>query len=341
MLKPKAVRPGDTVAAISLSWGGASQFPEVVAQSKRNLTELLGVEVVETPHALRSADWLYQHPEARAADLHWALENPEVAGIVSFIGGDESVRTLEYVDLGLIRRHPKALIGFSDTTCAQVAFLNAGVASFYGPAMMAGVADFGWAGYAAASLKRALTGWTGAFEPAPEWTEDISDWAAADFDAATRTAKQMRPGGWSWSGTGRGEGRLVGGCIEVLEMLKGTAYWPATQLWDDAVLMLETSEDVPSPAQVEYWLRNYATSGILGRVAALVVARPRGYSATQREQLAEAITKVLREIGREQLPTVLDVDCGHTTPMMTLPLGCRVAVDADRRRFELLEPAVT
>jgi muramoyltetrapeptide carboxypeptidase LdcA involved in peptidoglycan recycling len=37
----------------------------------------------------------------------------------------------------------------------------------------------------------------------------------------------------------------------------------------------------------------------------------------------------------------MDVDCGHTSPMMTLPLGCRVAVDAGARTFELLEPAVT
>jgi muramoyltetrapeptide carboxypeptidase LdcA involved in peptidoglycan recycling len=339
--KPDRIRPGDTVAAISMSWGGAGLFPQVVDVAKQNLADLLGVTVIDTPHALAPGDWLYANPKARAEDLHWALENPEVSGIFSYIGGSESVRTLEHIDPALIADHPKVLVGFSDTTCAQSVFLNAGVSCLYGPSLMAGVADFGWASYAAASLEQMLSGWTGLFEPAPGWTEDNSDWEADDFRSAVHATKQMFPGGWTWSGQGRGEGQLVGGCVEVLEMLKGTPYFPAREVWSGAVLMLETSEDVPSPDQVEYWLRNYATQGILDLVEGLVLARPRGYSVEMRQRLADAVSKVLAEVGRSELPVVMDVDCGHTSPMMTLPLGCRVAVDAGARTFELLEPAVT
>lgn len=340
MTRPPRIRPGDTVAAISMSWGGAAAHPQVAATARRNLAALLGVTVVDTPHALAGADWLYTHPRARAEDLHWALENPEVTGIFSYIGGYESVRTLEHLDPAVVRANPKALVGFSDTTCAHVALLNAGVCSFYGPALLAGAADFSWADYAATSLQRVLAGWTGRLAPPPAWTEDDSDWASEDFAAAVAAPKRMHPAAWSWRGEGRGEGHLVGGCIEVLEMLKGTAYWPRPEVWDGAVLMLETSEEVPSPAQVEYWLRNYATQGVLSVLSGLVVARPRGYTERQRAELAAAVGKVLAEVGREDLPVVMDVDCGHTQPMATLPLGARVAVDAGRRTFELLEPAV-
>ena len=41
------------------------------------------------------------------------------------------------------------------------------------------------------------------------------------------------------------------------------------------------------------------------------------------------------------MPVVMDVDIGHTTPMMTLPLGCPLAVDVGERVVELLEPAVS
>ena len=340
-LKPPRIGRGDTVAAISMSWGGAALFPQVVAEAKRNLADLLGVEVIDTPHALRDDDWLYAHPRARADDLHWALENPEVKGVISYIGGDESVRTLEHVDRSLIRKNPKVLLGFSDTTCAQMEFLSAGVSCLYGPSLMAGVADLGWASYSANCLAQVLAGWTGPFRAAAEWTEDVSDWESVDFPSAVRAAKRMRPGGWTWSGTGRGEGRLVGGCIEVLEMLKGTRFLPSTDLWSGAVLMLETSEEVPGPDRVERWLRNYATAGVLGAVAALVLARPRGYAEEQKRELARVVAKVLAEVDRTDLPVVFDVDCGHTSPMMTLPLGCRVAVDADARTFDLLEPAVS
>lgn len=50
---------------------------------------------------------------------------------------------------------------------------------------------------------------------------------------------------------------------------------------------------------------------------------------------------MLAEVAREDMPVVADVDIGHTKPMMTLPLGCRVAVDARKKTVALLEPAVS
>src|SRR5690606_41112292 len=94
----------------------------------------------EAPHAQRDDTWLYAHPEARAEDLHWALENPEVRGIVSAIGGDESVRILPHLDHGLIRAHPKPFMGLSDATVTLTACQNAGVVALHVPACMT-VAD--------------------------------------------------------------------------------------------------------------------------------------------------------------------------------------------------------
>ena len=39
-------------------------------------------------------------------------------------------------------------------------------------------------------------------------------------------------------------------------------------------------------------------------------------------------------------PVVADMDFGHTSPMFTLPLGCRAVVDSRRERFEIVEAAV-
>jgi muramoyltetrapeptide carboxypeptidase LdcA involved in peptidoglycan recycling len=50
---------------------------------------------------------------------------------------------------------------------------------------------------------------------------------------------------------------------------------------------------------------------------------------------------VLLEVDRADLPVVADLDIGHTTPMMTLPLGCRVAVDPEGKSVTLREPAVS
>lgn len=339
--KPPKLQAGDTVAAISLSSGAASQYPKVYETAKRTLKETFGLSVIETPNALREDDWLYRHPEARADDLHWALQKPEVKGIFSMIGGYESVRTMPFVRPELIRAHPKLLLGYSDTTVTHMAFLQAGVSTLYGPSVMSGFSDLSAFPYTKTWAERLLSGWYGVYNAAERWTEDITDWNAPDFEGEMTRSKHFHPGGWRWlQGEGRAEGHLIGGCAEVLEMLKGTPWWPEPALWRGAVLFLETSEDSPPPQQVEYWLRNYASQGILGEAAALLIARPRGYTAAMKSQLWEAAQKVLAEVGREDMPVVADLDCGHTSPLMTLPLGCRIAVDAEKREIEGLEPAV-
>ncbi len=136
------------------------------------------------------------------------------------------------------------------------------------------------------------------------------------------------------------EGHLVGGCIEVLEMLKGTQWWPK-QVFKNAVLYLETSNDVPPVSNVEYWLRNYASQGILNEISALLLARARDYTPEMKKQLHQSVLKVLAEVGREDLPVVANMDIGHTMPMMVMPNGCRVAVDVHKKEIILLESGVS
>ena len=42
---------------------------------KQRLKEIWGVNVVATPNALAGSIFLYEHPEARAENLMWALQN--------------------------------------------------------------------------------------------------------------------------------------------------------------------------------------------------------------------------------------------------------------------------
>lgn len=340
--RPPRLKAGDTVAAISLSSGLAHRFPHRYEAGKRQFQEAFGVDVVEAPHALHSDAFLKNNPEARADDLHWALTDPEVDGIVSTIGGDDSVRLLQHLDLDLIRDNPKALLGFSDTTTVLTAFLEAGVHAFYGPSLMTDLAENGGLHpYARRSLRDALfDGRPTTWAPAPEWTDRFLDWADPDNQAIARDF-QPNPG-WSWlQGVDVVEGHLIGGCVEVLELMKGTPWWPPARLWDGAVLLLETSEEAPPPRWVGRWLLNYAHQGILQRLAALLVGRPMRYSPQQVAELREQVLEAVTDAGREDLPVVMNLDIGHTSPQMTVPLGSRVRVDPGGRAIVSLEAAVS
>jgi muramoyltetrapeptide carboxypeptidase LdcA involved in peptidoglycan recycling len=337
-VRPSRLLPGSRVAALSLSSGFVTEVIDRYRTGVRQVNKEFGWQVVAAPNALRGAAFLDAHPQARADDLHWALENPEIDGLLSIIGGDDSVRLLPLLDLDLIRTHPKPFLGFSDSTVTLLAFVRAGVRAYHGPALLTDLAENGGMHpFTVAGIRRALVNTPRPFDlsSAPEWTEHVSDWADPKLQEVRRP---FRPGdGWQWlQGDAPAQGHLIGGCLEVLDMLNGTPGWPAPDLWNGAVLALETSEDVPAPRQVGYWFRNYAAQGILARAAGLLLARPRGYTPDRVEGLYGWVRRVLREAGREDLPVVANVDFGHTSPQLTLPLGAQVRLDPAAGRLTVL-----
>ncbi|EYB69020.1 MccF protein [Deinococcus phoenicis] len=328
-IRPPRLTPGSRVAALSLSSGFVTEVMNRYRAGVRQVADTFGWEVVPAPNALRGPDFLDANPQARTDDLHWALRNPEIHGLVSIIGGDDSVRLLPYLDPGLIRQHPKAFLGYSDSTVTLMQFLRAGVMAYHGPSLLTDLAENGGIHpFVAQGICRALVDDPSPFDlsPAPEWTQFRQDW---EDESLQEVRRPFTPGdGWTWlQGEQAAEGHLIGGCLEVLDMLNGTPGWPAPALWDGAVLALETSNDVPPPHQVGYWLRNYAAQGILGRAAGLLLARPRDYTPEMVEALFRWVRRVLAEAGRPDLPVVAGVDFGHTSPQLTLPLGGRARLD--------------
>jgi muramoyltetrapeptide carboxypeptidase LdcA involved in peptidoglycan recycling len=341
VIRPRALKPGDTVAAISMSAGLAALFPHRYEAGKRQLAETFGLTLIETPNALRDNGWLHDNPQARADDLHWALENDDVAGVISTIGGDDSIRIVPYLDLDVIRRHPKVFMGFSDTTVQHLVNRHAGVVSFQGPALLTDLAENGGIHPYVEEAVRAALFSAEPFElqAAPEWTEEFLDWA--DPSLQSRRRRWWANPGWQWlSGTEAVTGELIGGCADVLEIAKGTSIWPDDEDWDGAVFLLETSEEVPAPELILHWLRGYLALGVLERIAALLVARPMGYTQAQTFRLWQTVLSVLAEAGRSDLPVVANVDYGHTSPAGVLPLGCQVRVDPVHKTITVVEPGV-
>ena len=341
--RPPRLRPGDRLAAVTLSWGGPGEVPHRYEAGKRQLEEAFDVSVVEMPHTLADPSFVADHPRTRADDLHQALMDPGIAGIVSTIGGDDSIRLLPLLDLELVAANPKVFLGFSDSTIAQMAFLRAGVVSFYGPAIMAGFAENGGIhGYLREGVRRML------FEPeAPlDWPENDGGWTV-EFVDWMDPFNQQRPrtllpsSGRRWLGGEPAEGALVAGCLEVLDWLRGTEWWPAL---DGAVLALETSEEGPSPEVLQQFLRSLAAAGDLARLHGLLFGRPGGamLPPEEHERYDEVLLRVVRqESSLEAVPIVTGLDFGHTDPMWTLPQGVRVRVDPSSERITFLEPGVS
>ena len=345
-MKPQMLRPGSRIAAISLSWGGPGAIPYRYEIGKQQFEEAFGVTVIETEHALRDADWLSRNPKARADDLMAAFGDKTIDGIISTIGGEDSIRTLPYLDLDLIRNNPKIFMGFSDTTISHAACFKAGIVSFYGPSFMAGFAENGGMfPYMVDSVQRTL------FSPEPVgviepnragWTVEHLPWENPENQSIRRKLNPCTDWKFHQNG-GVVEGQLFGGCVEVLDWLRGTDYFPAATDLQGAVLFLETSEEAAPPSLLTRFVRCLAAMDILEGLNGILLGRPGGgVDPNIFHEYDDALCKTVREeYGLKDIPIVTNMDFGHTDPMFVLPIGMKVRINSTKRKIAIDEAAVT
>lgn len=330
LIQPASLKAGDKVAAVSLSWGGAGD-KEILwryQQGKRQLEETFGLKVIEMPHTLKGTEYVYNHPEDRAADLMAAFRDPSIKGIITCIGGIDSLRMTPFIDYEVIRNNPKVFIGYSDTTTAHLICFKAGISSVYGPTLLVDYAENnGMDSYTIEHMKRSLFRKEplGKIQPAKMWTSEYLPWL---IENRSTSRKMIKNNGYECiQGNGKVTGRLLGGCIEVFDTHRGTALFPELEDFDGAILFFETSEDKPDPWYIECVLRTYGMMGLLQRINGMIWGKPmdeKFYKAYN-----DTIKKVLAEFKLEALPVIVNVNFGHTEPKICLPYGMMLEMDCD------------
>ncbi|GAF63352.1 hypothetical protein BTS2_0243 [Bacillus sp. TS-2] len=341
LTKPNKLKRGDKIATISTSWGGAGDSDLIwrYHQGVERLESIFGLEIVPMPNSLKGSEYLYQHPKARAEDLLLAFSDPSIKGVFANIGGEDSVRLLPYIDYKIIENHPKIFMGYSDVTISHLICHKAGLSSFYGPAILTDFAEnVAMDSYTIEMVNRTLFSneVIGEIAPAKEWTSEFLAWE--EKNKLKKRRMYQNSGYHILQGSGKARGRLIGGCIEVLEFAKGTELWPKEEYWQDSILFLETAEVKSEPDMIRYWLRNYATQGILQKLNGMIFAKP--YDDKYAEEYKSEIIKVMKEYGLTDLPILFNVNFGHTEPKCILPYGILAELDCEHATFSILESAV-
>ena len=342
MIKPKRLYKGDKIATISLSWGAAGDIPHRYAYAKNQIEKNFELEVVETKNALKSADWISKNPEARANDLMEALEDKSIKAIISNIGGEDSIRTLKYMDFNIIKNNPKIFVGFSDTTVSHFCFYKSGITSFYGTSTFVGFAENnGMHQYQIEDTKNTFfnSNTLGKINPNTKgWTSERLQWEDINNQSISRKLEKNTP--WRFlQGKGIVQGKLLGGCIEVLEFLRDTSVWVSVDEWKEKIMFIETSEVKMSPANFRWIIRNYAASGILKNLNGLILGRP--YDDLYAKEYDEVLLKIIREEeGLNDLPIITGMDFGHTSPSFSIPYGINAEINCDEKTFSIVENAL-
>lgn len=170
------------------------------------------------------------------------------------------------------------------------------------------------------------------------WHEVTDTGESEDFGPDWRTPRALVEFGereptppWRWSGPRRAvRGPTWGGCLEVLVELALADRVPPPRHLEGAILLVETSEELPTPAEVRRWLRALGERGLLAEVAGVLTARPPVSApgavpaAPDRARLRAEQAEVVHDVFGAYAPDAVvctGVPFGHTRPQWILPYG--------------------
>ena len=354
LIKPKALRSGDTIASVSLSFGFAGMFPRRYQQGVKQIEETFGIKVVPSPHALCSPEEIYNHPDWRLEDMIWAFENKDIKGIITNLGGDDAIRLLPLMQekhFEIIHNNPKIFMGFSDLTVNHMMCFKAGLGTFYSPSLLFGYAENGGIPkIMVENTNKTLfsTKPLGALPESKEFVVENENWNIPN----SHKRRRIHSTPWRYvQGDKTVSGPLIGGCIDVLmNTIIGTKLWPNLDDFNNAILFLDTSSQQITTEWLLYWIRNLGAQGILERISGILFARPgnESFKSKKEEQnwiakypeFDEVILKGLKEFRRTDLPVVTNMDFGHTVPQLILPYGAKTEINPKKKTVSLLESGV-
>jgi len=308
LLRGTALQPGDTIGIVAPSSG----FDEAGLTRGVARIESLGYKVKQgSAIHERTAQYFAGTPEQRAADLHAMFRDPEVRAILCTRGGYGSQALLPLLDLDLIRKNPKPILGCSDLTAIECWLLEqTGLVSLHGP-MAAG--DFARDdGMDLASLAACLSGKSG-------W----------QLNAASGL-QILKPGTAS--------GQLYGGCLSLLVSTLATPYELLRAHDKDIILFVEDIGE--KPYQIERMLTQWRSAGKLERVRGIVFGEMLNCEQPgARYTLRDVLLRVLADFPG---PIAMGLRSGHVSRAnITLPIGVACELNCNSNSTLTLKDSAT
>ncbi|MFQ5989196.1 MAG: LD-carboxypeptidase [Candidatus Methylomirabilales bacterium] len=300
--RPRPLRPGDVVAVV------APSSPVEPGHLRRGLRTLgrMGFQVLEAPHLYDRWGFLAGADKDRAAALHQMFLRREVKGIFCARGGYGAGRVLPYLDLDLIRQHPKVFVGSSDVTTLHLALTqHAGLITFHGPMVETGL-------------------------------------SRRDTPLTLRSLRCLILSGTAFERTIPGRflsqgdniaGELTGGNLSLVTFSLGTPFAIETK---GKVLFLEEVNE--EPYRIDRMLTQLRlagkTEGVKGIVfGQMVGCKPRKGRRTF--SVGDVLTRFAQEVN---VPCFSTFPSGHGKENVVLPMGGRITLEAHgrgRARFRL------
>lgn len=334
MIFPEFIKAGSMIGVTAPSHSindeqGQNRFKNAVSQLNKR-----GYETFLTNDVFSSGDAFGRSAPApvRAKEFNELIYSKKISAVYSASGGDFLAEMLEYVDMDLFRANPKWVQGYSDNTSLLFYLTTkADVATAYG----ANFGDFGMEPWQEC-VERGLCILEGKMtvQDSFEYYQDgfgERNTGLEGYDCTTKVNWEVI------AEDGFMEGRLLGGCLDVLSNISGTRFDGTLDYIEkygkEGIIWYLESFDLGFEQMMETLWR-LKTLGWFEKAKGFVFGRPLFY---KNEDFAGNPLPSYKDVLLEQLssfnvPIIMNADIGHKGPQFVMINGARARVEAKNGR---------
>ena len=320
MKYPSFINKNDTIGICAPSAGAGNKLEKY--EESLEVLRSHGYRIKETA-SVRNDNVRSTTARKRAKELDELITDPKVKAVLCAKGGDFMLEMMPYVDFDHIRDNPKWISGMSDpTNLLFTVTTGLDIATLYG---------FNGAGFVKKEDRSQRTFFKyleGEIVPQKSYKKYMSF-----LDIIT---EQEVYGDVEWIGRNatQFEGRLIGGCIEVIAKLIGTSFDHTNEFIerykDDGIVWYFDIFDMSS---YNYYLTllQMRNAGWFRCCKGVIVGRA-AFPKVEDKKLdyIKATSKVFQKI-----PQICDADLGHTFPGMTLINGALARVSYEEGKGKI------
>lgn len=284
---PERLRLGDTIGIISPSHAAVKeQYAPMLYELRR-----LGFKVKEGANLYKTTDGYMASAQERADDLNAMIADPEVK-LILFGGGEAGCEAVPLIDFEAIRRHPKLLLSYSDsTTILCDIYMQTGLTTYYGQS----VGTFG-------DLR------------AYDWEQFAAHIMRMD------AARHVSAAPWRVQTRGTARGRLIGGYAGNFALMVNDRYFRVAPD-EKYILFLEDHEKFGPVSRVSALLSVIEQSAFINQVSGLL------FGHFSRDEQPDLYARIRRFGQAHGIPSAYCDDFGHGVHHAIFPYGAMAELD--------------
>lgn len=325
MIYPVFPKEGETIGICAPSAGVGSKLESFDASLEVLKDRDLGggFNIIETS-SVRSEGYPSASAPARGSEFNQLIADPGVKLVFAASGGDFLMEMLPYIDADLIRSNPKWFAGYSDPTSIGIYLATKfDMASIYG--VNAGAFDrtplHEFQKNALSILKGDIpVQHSYKYYSSSGFDEDVLGPYVMDAPVEWQL---YAPSGSSIEPANEliADGRLIGGCIDVLDTIVGTDYEDLEgfdKRYGDDGLIWFFDNFAMDPLALTYTLLKLKTKGLFDSARCVIIGRTLFPGDADDHEYLSTLERVFADT---KTPLIWNADIGHTKPSFTIING--------------------